>query len=166
MEKIKSLKILEQRERGLIKTLDPKPANPTVNDFLTYHNNYNQQRTGIAIDSSVNSIISYNNRSLEVIFSPITKPNTTVNGYWIIIQNWTDCSLRCGGGKSYLQRLCIPPKFGGNPCIGETLISRSCNNLPCPDILDLNENNRTEVLKPTIKVMQFTNRPQRYSVIN
>ena len=50
-----------------------------------------------------------------------------VDGYWIMLQDWTDCTLKCGGGKSYQQFMCVPPKNGGKPCKGKSIKSRTCN---------------------------------------
>lgn len=86
-----------------------------------------------------------------------------VNGEWYTVQDWTPCSLKCGGGYTYLQRLCIPPKNGGNPCIGDPLIRKSCNIQPCekenpkPKPLDF----PTTYQKRYVQV-EFMNRPQRY----
>lgn len=56
------------------------------------------------------------------------------DGNWIILQNWTQCSLLCGGGKSYLHRMCIPPKAGGKPCKGNAVLIRECNKQICPTV--------------------------------
>ena len=38
------------------------------------------------------------------------------DGEWVTLKNWSGCTLACGGGKSYLHRMCIPPRNGGLPC--------------------------------------------------
>ena len=90
------------------------------------------------------------------------KGGPKVDGYWNVIQSWSQCTLKCGGGKSFLQRLCVPPKNGGRNCEGESIISKDCNKKPCPDEKSGNKT-CTEVLKPIIKVMEFSHRPQRYT---
>lgn len=61
------------------------------------------------------------------------------DGYWIVIQNWTKCNLACGGGKSYLQRMCVPPKNNGKPCKGEAVLTRDCNMQKCPEVFQNNK---------------------------
>jgi hypothetical protein len=87
------------------------------------------------------------------------------DGYWIMLQDWTSCSLKCGGGVKTYQRMCVPPKEGGAPCEGEAIITQPCNIEPCPEILtneDAPKKNET-TLAPIVKVMPFSTRPQRYS---
>jgi hypothetical protein len=90
------------------------------------------------------------------------------DGYWIILQNWSQCSLKCGGGISTLQRMCIPHKKGGKPCEGKAIMTKECNKQPCPNVYNTSENlenkKNTEVMKPIVKVMPFTNVPQRYTL--
>jgi len=88
------------------------------------------------------------------------------DGYWIVLQDWSQCSLKCGGGYSYLQRMCVPPKSGGAPCEGEAVMNKTCNTQPCPNVMGtdpLKPNNNTFVQKPIVKIMPFSSRPQRYS---
>lgn len=101
------------------------------------------------------------------------KGNFAVDGYWQLLQDWSQCDLKCGGGKSTLQRMCIPPLPGGKPCDGEAIITRSCNRHPCPDgdksLQDMVNTNSTTTnetqLSPKITVMPFSDIPQRYEVI-
>lgn len=92
------------------------------------------------------------------------KVKKTVDGYWILLQNWTQCSLKCGGGVSTLQRMCVPPKHGGNPCEGEAVMTKKCNEQPCPDVIEIHGRNETNkvTLAPVTKVMEFMHRPQRF----
>ena len=93
------------------------------------------------------------------------KPGALADGYWIVLQEWSQCTLKCGGGKSYLQRMCVPPKEGGKPCNGDAILNRDCNKQPCPGVMDPNNKNTIEqkVNKPIVKIMPFSARPQRYS---
>lgn len=93
----------------------------------------------------------------------LTAKDKAKDGYWVILQSWSQCTLKCGGGKSFLQRMCVPPKNGGKSCIGESIISKDCNTKPCPDMQKTQNYNNTKILKPVIKVMPFSNKPQRYS---
>jgi hypothetical protein len=92
------------------------------------------------------------------------------DGYWIILQNWTPCTLKCGGGLQYLQLMCVPPKRGGKACQGEAIRTKPCNAQPCPKIETVktllpqnNQANPTQTIeKPIVRVMAISNRPQRY----
>jgi hypothetical protein len=53
------------------------------------------------------------------------------DGRWIILQSWSECSLKCGGGTTVLHRFCIPPIGNGKPCEGESIIKKPCNVEPC-----------------------------------
>jgi hypothetical protein len=91
------------------------------------------------------------------------------DGYWITIQEWSKCNLKCGGGEEVFQRLCVPPKTGGAPCEGESVLRRPCNTQPCQEVgnsddpLGSQGQNKTQTLPPIVKVMPFSTRPQRYS---
>ena len=87
------------------------------------------------------------------------------DGYWFLLQDWTTCTLRCGGGWSYKHFMCIPPKAGGKPCKGTAIRKKPCNPQPCK--FDLNKllNKPQEKARNTmVKTGHFTKRPQRYSV--
>lgn len=62
-------------------------------------------------------------------FNLQSPPKKTKNkdGKWVILKSWSGCTLACGGGKSYLQRMCIPPTDGGKPCEGDNIIVKDCN---------------------------------------
>merc|ERR1712032_275925 len=132
-----------------------------------------QHKNGIyLIDNADNQI--QNKESISSLFGPKKEKDhsiiheTFADGYWIMLQNWSQCSLKCGGGISTLQRMCIPPKKGGKPCEGKAILTKSCNPQPCPRVYGTSENmeNRknTEVMKPIVKIMPFTNVPQRYTL--
>lgn len=90
------------------------------------------------------------------------------DGYWLTLQEWSQCSKKCDSGTSTFQRMCIPPKKGGKPCIGQALLVKPCNTHPCPKVTgtkeDLANKKNTEVLKPIVKIMHFTNNPQRFTL--
>jgi hypothetical protein len=100
-------------------------------------------------------------------FEDKTKNAKLVDGYWMILQDWSMCTLKCGGGKSYLQRMCVPPKEGGKPCVGEAILTKECNKEPCPTVgVSKNPNEASTVqktMKPIVKVMPFSSKPQRYT---
>jgi len=64
-------------------------------------------------------------------------PGSKVDGRWVILQDWSQCSLICGGGKQYLQRMCVPPQNGGLPCDGEALLDKDCNTQACPNMIEI-----------------------------
>jgi hypothetical protein len=89
------------------------------------------------------------------------------DGRWIILQDWSQCSKKCDSGFSTLHRLCIPPKNGGKPCEGEAVTTKKCNTKPCPKIHEADAGKKSDpgqavTLKPIVKVMPYSNRPQRY----
>jgi hypothetical protein len=98
---------------------------------------------------------------------PINNPDASpVDGRWITLQDWSQCTLKCGGGQEYQHLMCIPPRKGGKPCEGEAIRTRPCNTQPCPKIEQvsdaLGDNNGQKIEKPIIKIMPISTRPQRY----
>jgi len=57
---------------------------------------------------------------------------TPVDGYWKTLKDFGECTLSCGGGRRYMQRMCVPPKNGGKPCEGPPILQQACNTQPCP----------------------------------
>jgi hypothetical protein len=158
MTYIKKMKIKLQRDGGMVLT----PHVKKEKDELTIAGMLNPSK--IDSNKSVTLSVSANGNS-AVKMEP--KNSNITDGYWIVLQNWSQCTLKCGGGKSYLQRMCVPPNMGGKPCNGEAIITKDCNMKPCPKVSKSFEffknNNHTQILKPLIKIMPFSNRPQRYS---
>jgi len=94
------------------------------------------------------------------------KVGNVTDGYWILLQDWTTCSLNCGGGTSYQHWMCVPPKKGGKACSGKPIRTRSCNTQKCPEIntlLRLTNGTVTSTGKLIVKSGPFSSRPQRYS---
>jgi hypothetical protein len=87
-----------------------------------------------------------------------------VDGEWYMLQDWTDCSVACGGGYSYYHRICIPPKNNGKDCEGDPVLKVECNTQPCEvEKHNLIKNKTEEIkVKPSYKQSYFTDRPQRY----
>lgn len=92
------------------------------------------------------------------------------DGYLQLIQDWTKCTLKCGGGESFQQWRCIPNKEGGKPCSGELIRKKPCNSDPCPgvsvkkeeeDTKDKKDNEESIKFKPIFKSMPFIDRPQQ-----
>lgn len=144
MATLKRIRLKAQRDNGEIVTsasfkTEPSPFNQLLNPSLALEK-----------------------RKLEKQAKEV-KPQ---DGYWVIIQDWSQCSLKCGGGQTVLQRMCVPPKSTGKPCVGEGILRKPCNNHPCPIVSKLTgasgAQNTTEILSPSVRIMQFSNRPQKY----
>ena len=62
-------------------------------------------------------------------------PNTR-NYAWADWEDWSECSVECGGdGTKTRTRACIPPSNGGFDCpTSSQTKTESCNNGPCPSI--------------------------------
>ena len=97
------------------------------------------------------------------------------DGKWVVIHDWSQCSRACGGGKSFQQRMCIPPVGGGRICFGESIIEKHCNEQPCPSTIIDNMGGgsggtsgsdsvlTTTTASPQIRVQQLSNRIQRFT---
>ena len=100
---------------------------------------------------------------------------------WVAITPWSDCTRKCDGGKSYLQRICIVPKNLESHCEGERIVTKECNLEPCDgnllnintkgnftnfrnDTAAINKNvNEIKIINtPEIKFMPISERPLRY----
>ncbi len=79
------------------------------------------------------------------------------DGVWKTLQDWSQCTVVCGGGTQTYQRICIPPLNGGKECEGEPIQTRPCNEAPCELPAE-----KPTVLPPKIKLQKTTNRMQRY----
>ena len=57
---------------------------------------------------------------------------------WDDFGEWGACSATCDGGKQERSRsILVNETLGGNPCVGNTLQSRTCNSFPCPSKNDI-----------------------------
>ena len=65
-----------------------------------------------------------------------SEPPAPVDGVWGDWSSWTSCSLSCGGGVQTATRKCVPPVYGGAPCAGDSVRSRSCNTDVCTVVVD------------------------------
>jgi len=119
---LRNLKINEQHEDGIIaiKNNNKGPnKKDTIQDLLGLDKKNDQLKNNpnLVTDKNGNLVVKFNS----------TENHQLIDGYWIILQDWSQCSLKCGGGTSTLQRMCIPPKYGGAPCKGESIINKPCN---------------------------------------
>jgi hypothetical protein len=149
MKNIKDFTILRQRSRGIITTGSQQGNGQTMMNLI---NPAAQPSLGQKIDigGSANTKVT----------------NTSNQATWMILQDWSQCSLACGGGTSTLHRMCVPPQ--GSTilnCEGPAVMTKPCNTQSCPDLYNTIAQNakNTETLKPIVKVLPFSNRPQRYT---
>jgi hypothetical protein len=147
MSILKQFKIQVQRQDGLV---------------MMSQNNKKPAETISSMMGSSSNLKEDDDDNLGVTFG---KKQKIVDGYWVVLQEWTQCSLKCGGGTSTLQRMCVPPKNGGKNCDGQSVLTRPCNTQPCPSVSTTGQiqSNNTFVMKPIIKVLPFSSRPQRFS---
>jgi hypothetical protein len=81
---------------------------------------------------NVENIANLMNKNSPLIKDPNNENNfLSKDGHWVIIQDWSECSVKCGGGESLLQRFCVPPIGDGKDCEGENIIRKPCNEVPC-----------------------------------
>lgn len=103
-------------------------------------------------------------KAIDTTENERVKAKKPLDGYWVLIWDWSECSLKCGGGTSHQQWRCMPPKNGGKPCKGSAIRVKPCNSQPCPgldSVLALKKAKAT-IAKPIIKVGTFSKRLQRY----
>jgi Thrombospondin type 1 domain len=93
------------------------------------------------------------------------KKPANLDGKMVLLQDWSDCTLKCGGGKSVQQWMCIPPQKGGKPCEGDTIRERPCNTDPCPVVTsaDGKEEPKEKFVKPIVKITRYSRRFNRYT---
>lgn len=73
------------------------------------------------IESNIKSSNQYESNYTENI---AYLPQSKIDGRWIILHDWSTCTLACGGGTQTLHRFCIPPSDGGAPCVGNSIVNR------------------------------------------
>ena len=57
----------------------------------------------------------------------------SVNGGWTEYNNWSECSVTCGGGSQSRNRSCTKPSpaYGGLKCSGPNTENRVCGTAHC-----------------------------------
>ena len=152
---IKQLVINLQRKNGQI-LLNKKDKAPDSSDLLNKKSEKEKKESEALVGQG--STMNSGRSSVTV--------TNTLDGYWIKLQDWSSCSLKCGGGTQAYHRMCVPNKPGGKPCVGEAVLVRKCNEGPCPGIKKNGEvdKSKEKVGKPIIQVMPFSSRYQRYTV--
>jgi hypothetical protein len=126
-----------------------------------------KEAQALALEKSSKKAIAagtYLNTTLSsVTFS--TESGGLQDGYWIELQNWSSCTKACGGGTQTFQRMCVPPKKGGQPCKGERLLHKKCNVQVCPVTEHVSQKfGKKEIIeKAQVKILPFSNRYQKYT---
>ena len=71
---------------------------------------------------------------MYVIMSVIMLLNiyNAVDCVWKDWDQWSTCTVTCGGGKQYRSRGQIAARHNGAPCVGDSEQERNCNTNPCP----------------------------------
>jgi len=90
--------------------------------------------------------------------------NKDKDGFWVLLQDWSPCSVKCGGGIQTQQWICQPPFKGGKPCQGKPIRTRPCNPQLCPGVSGTSSGKNTKevTVKPILKVLPWSSRLQRY----
>ncbi len=88
------------------------------------------------------------------------------DGYWVLLQDWSECSVKCGGGTQEQQWICVPPRNKGKPCMGDNIRERKCNPQSCPEVTiqgpSIPQNPNHVNLAPIYKALPYSKRPQQY----
>ncbi len=126
------------------------------------------EKEGKSIEPNDNTIADLM-KNAEEEEHDLNKDAKNKDGKWRVLQNWSQCTLKCGGGKSYLQLVCEPQIGDGKPCVGEAIREKPCNTQDCPKsekiaILLPKHNKKTleHIEAPIVKMMTVSKRPQRY----
>lgn len=74
----------------------------------------------------------------------------------MVIHQWSECTLACGGGDTFLQRKCVGRKGKGKKCQGEEILSKKCNTQACPSQIKKAEKSKKPAM---IQMARLSNRP-------
>ncbi len=135
----------------------------------------NQRLKNLYID--INDTKSKSGVSNNPIFSTIKKYGVgsiyeeTKDCKMLVLHDWSECNLSCGGGKSYMQLMKVMKnnKPDAEDCkTKESILIRDCNLQPCPNVNEIQraaKNLKMEDLVASnviVKMMPISSRPQRY----
>lgn len=103
-----------------------------------------------------------NNQSKELgLQNQYSNPEDSKEDRWAIVQDWSECSVQCGGGISTLQRKCLSIS-----CQGKEILTRPCNPTPCPEYLKELAKIKKDTPPPKVETRSITNRPEEYIKCN
>ena len=89
----------------------------------------------------------------------------------VVLHDWSECTLSCGGGKSYLQLMKVLKSTSPDAVDCKTkdsVLTRDCNMQPCPSVSSFEKASnkiKAEQLvasNAVVKMMAISSRPQRY----
>jgi hypothetical protein len=152
------------KEKWLI-CLDTEQMKSSLMNLVIKNKIAKQQEAGVILKTNeiTKTIMPSNPASSVNSVEGLTEHESVgrkVDGRWVVLQDWTQCSLACGGGIQTLQLMCHPPQNGGKACMGSSIRKRACNPQPCPDMKHSEAPIKFE--KPIVKMMPLTQRPTRY----
>ena len=108
-------------------------------------------------DTSIGTALSRMNNPQPKSEKSTNPPD--LDGKWIILQDWTQCSVVCGDGVQYQQRICIPPKVHGAPCQGKAVLQKVCHRVKCPETRNTDLVPDTSTIGPLIRHTIITSAP-------
>ena len=132
------MKLKSQHSKGIIaekNVLQENLKNFYEKNDLNFNIN-NNKNNNYGLNETFKKLVNENNG--EKLFNNLKNNNTSYlsndsfDGYWVLMKDWSECSLKCDGGEQIKVMLCIPPKNEGKPCEGEAIQKRKCNQQPCP----------------------------------
>jgi hypothetical protein len=123
----------------------------------------------IAMENNMRNVI--NNLKQGISNETLAEIRKSKKVTWVPITSWSECSKPCGGGKSYLQRLCVLPHESKEKCEGERILTKDCNLQACDGVMPEDEllklknvafpKNSTSV-PHVMKYLPISRRPLRY----
>lgn len=78
---------------------------------------------------------------------------------WVVINEWSQCSQKCGGGTTTLQRKCI---LTDRPCKGNAILTKKCNTESCPKYVNNLIKANELRMAPIVIKQPISNKPERY----
>jgi hypothetical protein len=138
LSKLKNLKIQDQQKKGI--------------SVETKSNSNNERADQKMAKDKKNDITGLNRKEKAEYNDPTDS--------WKVIQTWSGCSLRCGGGISTLQRRCTLPK--PQECKGPGVITRPCNSQACPQYIKKLQSKAGALKPPKVVMAKFSNKPENY----
>ncbi len=142
-------------------------------DILTKLKLKNQRSKGLYIEFSKKKDVNgvQNNEAAIKKYGVGSTYEETKDCKMIVLHDWSDCTLSCGGGKSYLQLMKVMKNSSSDAqdCkTKDSILTRDCNIQPCPTSGAFEKTSKA--IKPaemvaanaTVKIMAISSRPQRF----